>query len=229
MIKTDSEKHFDKIAVGYDSGKSKYSYYYESLKNLLGSLIPHGKSVYEIGCGTGDLLASLKPKYGYGMDISEQMIEIAKDKYKRSLASQGPGKKSKNLYFSTRWPKEKFDYIFMSDVIEHLEYPEETFWKLRKLMDKETIFICTMANPIWEPVLMFAEKLELKMPEGPHIRLSTDNLKLIIKNSKLRLIKHDYTLLMPIKIPIITHLANKYLEKHLKTLAFIEYFVVKAA
>jgi len=31
--------------------------------------------------------------------------------------------------------------------------------------------------------------------------------------------------LIPIKIPIITDFANKYLEKGLQKLAFIEYFV----
>ena len=214
-MKTASEIHFDKIAMGYDSGKRKYSYYYESLKKLLGSLIPQSKSVYEVGCGTGDLLVSLKPKKGYGMDVSGEMVKIA----------QGKHSKESQIYFSTKWPKGTFDYIFMSDVIEHLENPIATFEKIRDLMDRKTVFICTMANPIWEPVLMIWEKLGLKMLEGPHVRLTTDNLKLIINNSKLRLIKHDYKLLMPIEIPLLTNFVNKYLEKYFKKLAFIEYII----
>lgn len=217
MAKTASEKHFDKIAAGYDLGKRKYSYYYESLKKLLGSLIPHGESVCEIGCGTGDLLVSLMPRRGYGMDISKEMISIASMKHSKEI----------QIRFSTKWPKEKFDYIFMSDVIEHLENPNEIFRKITKLMDKKSIFILTMANPIWEPLLMIWERLGWKMPEGPHVRLSTNNLKLIINNSKLTIIKHDYKLLMPINIPIITEFANKYLEKYLRPLAFIEYFSLR--
>lgn len=219
MVKTASEKHFDKIAAGYDSGKKRHSYYYESLKDLLGSLIPRDKKVFEIGCGTGNLLVSLKPRIGYGMDISSEMIKIAKVKYLNNP----------QISFSTEWPKGRFGYVFMSDVIEHLENPQEIFHKVLQLMDKKSIFIITMANPILEPILLVAERLGLKMKEGPHIRLSTNNLKLIINNSKLEIIKHDYKLLMPIYIPFVTVFINKYLEKYFKRLAFIEYFVVVRA
>lgn len=215
MRKTASEIHFDRIAAGYDVGKKKYSYYYESLKRLLGSLVPPDKNVYEIGCGTGDLLVSLKPKQGYGMDISDQMISISKIKYQ----------KLKNLQFSTSWPKEKFDYIFMSDVIEHLEDPKDTFKKISQLMDKNTVFINTMANPVWEPVLMIAEKLGLKMPEGPHNRVKYDELRIMVEDAGMKMVKHEYKLLIPVEIPILTKPANKYLEKYFKKLAFIEYLV----
>ncbi len=47
------EQHFDRVAKNYDYGKRKYSYYYESLKKLLGELIPKNKKVFEVGCGTG--------------------------------------------------------------------------------------------------------------------------------------------------------------------------------
>lgn len=215
MQKTKVEKHFDVVAQGYDLGKRKYFYYYEYLKELLSSLIPVGEKVFEIGCGTGDLLASLKPKYGYGMDISKQMIKNANNKYANNS----------NLKFSIIWPFGHFEYIFMSDVIEHMDEPEKEFSKIVKLMRPSTIFINTMANPIWEPLLMVWESLGWKMKEGPHYRIKNYELRIIMERQGLRIIKHDYKLLIPIKIPFITGFANKYLENYLKPLCFIEYFV----
>lgn len=218
MTRTTVEKHFDKVAKDYDYYKEKNFFYYQNLKKLLGKLIPKNKNVFEFGCGTGDLLASLNPKIGYGMDISSEMIDIAKNKY----TSQ------RNLHFSTNLPAPKsFDCIFMSDVIEHLEKPKETFMQISKLMGKNTVFICTMANPLWEPFLMVAEKLGLKMPEGPHNRLNINDLKLIINATGMKITKHDYELLMPIKIPFVANFMNTYIEKYLKRLAFIEYFVAE--
>jgi len=208
------EKHFDRVAANYDYGKSRYSYYYSNLKKLLGSLIPEGKKVFEIGCGTGNLLNHLQPQIGYGFDISQEMISISNYKFKNS----------KNLTFSTKWPEEKFDYIFMSDVVEHLENPRETFRKIPSLMDRGTIFICTMANPIWEPLLMFWERMGWKMPEGPHRRITNYEFKILIEEAGMKVIKHDYRLLIPVKIPLITNFANKYLEKYFKKLAFISHF-----
>ena len=222
MVKTAAEKHFDKIAKEYDNYKSKNSYYYKNLKKLLRSLIPKKKKTLEIGCGTGDLLYCLKPKNGYGIDMSGEMVKIAKSKYKNK----------KNLQFSTEWPNDKFgagaqgfDYIFMSDVIEHLESPMETFRKISELMGKKSVFICTMANPIWEPLLMFWERMGWKMPEGPHKRIRYKDIKILSEKAGMRAIKHDYKLLMPVRIPFVTNFVNKYLEKYLKRLAFIEYTV----
>ena len=214
MGKTLSEIHFDKIAGQYDYYKSKNSFYYTNLKRLLSNLIPRDKKVFEVGCGTGDLLNHLQPKRGYGFDISREMVLISSSKFLNS----------KYLTFSTEWPKEKFDYIFMSDVIEHLENPKDTFKKISILMNKDTIFICTMANPVWEPVLMVAEKLGLKMPEGPHKRVAYEDLRIMIQNLGMRITKHDYKLLIPVEIPLFTKFANRYLEKYFKKLAFIEYF-----
>jgi 2-polyprenyl-3-methyl-5-hydroxy-6-metoxy-1,4-benzoquinol methylase len=219
MKKSVVEKHFDKVADDYDYYKNKNSFYYENLKKLLNNLIPKNMKVFEVGCGTGDLLVHLKPKFGYGMDISGEMISIAKSKHKSQ----------KQLTFSTVWPKEKFDFIFMSDVIEHLENPKETFSKILNLMGKDSIFINTMANPVWEPVLVVAERLGLKMPEGPHNRIKNHELRIMMEKAGLNIIKHDRKLLVPVYIPFVTDLINKYLETSLKKLAFIEYFVTVKA
>lgn len=211
ITKSPVEKHFDKIAGSYDVYKKRHKFYYDNLKDLLSSVIPVNSEVFEVGCGTGDLIVYLKPRYGVGFDVSKKMIEKAK-------------KKHGEIHFSTHWPKRSFEYIFMSDVVEHLENPESTFRNIQKLMAKNSIFICTMANPLWEPVLMIAEELKLKMPEGVHKRIKYEQLKKNLERAGLKIKTHNYKLLMPIEIPIITVLINKYLERPLRKLAFIEYF-----
>ena len=44
-------------------------------------LIPEGLRVLELGCGTGHLLAALKPSFGLGVDFSEGMIAQARKAY----------------------------------------------------------------------------------------------------------------------------------------------------
>ena len=72
MKKTLVEKHFDKIAERYDGYTGKRDLHYSTLKKFLRSTIGLRKTVLEVGCGTGDLLFSLKPQNGYGMDISSR-------------------------------------------------------------------------------------------------------------------------------------------------------------
>jgi len=217
MTKTLVEKHFDEIAGDYDFYKAKNKYYYDGLKKLLHQKIPEDKRIFEIGCGTGNLLVFLKPRIGYGMDLSREMIKIANNKYANY----------KNITFSTEWPKGKYDYIFMSDVIEHLENSKETFRQISKMMNKNTVFVHTMANPVWEPILLIWEKVGLKMPEGFHKRINYEEIGIMMKKARLKIIEHDYKLLIPVYIPLLTNFANKYLEKYLKNYAFIEYLTAK--
>ncbi len=218
---TDIKKHFNSIAKDYDYYKKKNSYYYSQLKKILEDIIPPGRKVLEIGCGTGDLLCSVKPMDGLGIDISEEMVKIACQKYRNKS----------NLHFSTKklssFMNNKFEYVFMSDVIEHLEKPEYLLEEVSMILGKGSIFVITMANPIWEPVLLLAEKLKLKMPEGKHYRYGYRKIKKILNKYGLEVIDHDRVLLCPIYLPIVSGFINRYLERIFKKYAFIEYIISK--
>src|ERR1700732_3930432 len=49
------------------------NYYHRRLIEIYQFLIPPGQRVLEMGCGDGDLLASLKPSEGVGVDFSPEM------------------------------------------------------------------------------------------------------------------------------------------------------------
>ena len=217
----DVKKHFENIAGDYDSYKKKNWYYYDSLKGLLKKFIPAGKKVIEIGCGTGDLLAEVNPSYGLGIDISRKMIEIARKKHR-----------AKNLQFKTGdicnfYFKSHFDFIMMADVIEHLADVNKSLINVARLMDKRTIFINLMVNPKWEWIFILAEKLGLKMPEGPHNRIPFSVIKAILNKEGVEVIKHGFSTLMPKYIPAVTPFINNWLEPIFYPYACIEYFAAK--
>src|SRR5487761_681996 len=56
-------------------------YYRRRLAELYRFLIPPGMRVLELGCGQGDLLASLHPSYGVGIDFSPVMVEAARSRH----------------------------------------------------------------------------------------------------------------------------------------------------
>lgn len=74
---------FDKYAEKYDlgfMGKCSRRFYIDLIKELD---IEDGNCVLDVGCGTGNILAYIGKKNeinGYGLDISENMIKIAKQK-----------------------------------------------------------------------------------------------------------------------------------------------------
>jgi len=61
MKKEEVQSHFDGIASEYDYWKKKNAYYHSTIKAFLGKIIPKESHVLEIGCGTGEILAYLRP------------------------------------------------------------------------------------------------------------------------------------------------------------------------
>lgn len=175
--------HFDSIAHKYDCYKSEYNFYYNELKNALKDHIPPGERVLDVGCGTGNLLRFIVPRQGTGIDISDQMIKIAKLKYGRDERLKFYVHNIEKAPF-----KRQFNYILCADVIEHLSDVERAFTHIARTMNNDTQLILSMANPAWEPILTFLEKLHFKMPEGPHRRISEKELKIILKFCKLQII-----------------------------------------
>ena len=71
----------DRLATSRDAWIRGNYYYYENEWRYLCFLVPEGSRVLELGCGTGQLLAALKPARGVGIDISDGMIEVARRNY----------------------------------------------------------------------------------------------------------------------------------------------------
>ena len=202
------EKHFEALAPEYDKIRARNWYYYENLKKRYKKLVPERERVLEVGCGTGEVLASLKPSFGVGIDISRKMIEIARVKFRSRPELQFFKASAKDFKSG-----ENFDYIIMPDVIEHLEDVPAALRNVKNLMSPRTVFIISMANLLWEPVLWLAEKLKLKMEEGPHYRISLGALKKILQAEGFKVEETSYFLHLPVYIPVLSDFLNKAFSK----------------
>jgi len=213
------EKFYDKIARRRVSWKKKNRYYHNQLTRLFQFLIPQGQKIIEIGSGTGDLLASLKPTKGVGIDISENMIKIAKKKYSKFVKSS-----AENLRIN-----EKFDYIILSDVVGDLSDIQQSLQEIDKISDENSRIVISYYNYLWEPILKLGEKLNLKMPQPLQNWLSRGDIKNLLELSDLEIVKDSTFLLFPLYIPIFSTYVNKYIARlpFINKLCLVMYFVAR--
>jgi len=200
---SDVQSHFDAEADRYDHWKQRNWYYYDTIKQIYRQRITGDAVVLEVGCGTGDILAGIPARRAVGIDISAEMIRVA--------ATKHPGLEWHAVTTAglESVVTEPFDVVFLSDVIEHLEDVPGTFRDLRPFCRRDTRLLINMANPLWEPLLMFLEKLGKKMPEGPHYRISVSTLTRILADLGFEFARRDHELLFPAHIPGISALINK--------------------
>jgi 2-polyprenyl-3-methyl-5-hydroxy-6-metoxy-1,4-benzoquinol methylase len=185
--------HFDRVAPDYDRWKAKAHRYYAALKTSLREIVPPGSRVLEVGCATGDILASLAPDEGVGLDISPAMIELASQKHPRLRFQvhdlmQGP-------------LDERFDYVVAADVAEHVPDLDKLMGSLAGMLTEWGVAVVVTANPLWAPILHLAERLRLKMPEGDHEWRSRADLVSAAARAGLRERSFDRSLVMPKEVP----------------------------
>jgi SAM-dependent methyltransferase len=202
--KFDIATRFDGLAERREEWIARNRYYYEDQKRYYRFLVPEGLSVLEVGCGTGDLLASLKPEHGVGIDISSEMIRIAGQRHPTLEFRQADVERVQP------WG-ETFDVLVLADVVGHLHDIEETLVRLRPFCRPDTRVIVSYYNFLWEPILKAGEKVGLKMPQEHQNWLSTEDISNLLSLSHFEVVKTESRLLIPKKLPLISDFLNRYL------------------
>src|SRR5436305_15146665 len=75
------KKQADEIAARRDAWIQRNSFFYQEDYRYMRFLVPPGLRVLELGCGTGRLLAELRPSRGVGIDFSSKMVEIGRQRH----------------------------------------------------------------------------------------------------------------------------------------------------
>lgn len=222
MDQASLREYFDLLAPKRDLWRRRNFYYHKTLINLCRFLIPDNSTVLEIGCGTGELLKSINPVRGVGIDISQKMVEIASKKYPSISWFVSNHENMPNL-------EDSFDYILMSDLVGYLEDMETDFCEIRRLCRSNTRLIITYSNYMWEPILKLAEFLHLKADQPIQNWISPQDLENILALSGFDVVKRGSKMIIPFYIPVISFLFNKVIANLpiISSLCLIQYLVAR--
>lgn len=154
----------------------------------------------EVGCGTGEILDATNPSYGVGVDLSPEMIKIAAQKFPRYKFVCSP---VEDYHF-----EEKFDFIVLVDVLDHVYDIMSVFKNLYRFCHPTTKIVLTTINPWWDPFFKLLERIGAKMPEGPHNFIEERNIQKALELLNFSINYSGFLLLLPIYIPLISYLAN---------------------
>ncbi len=196
-------ERFDALARDRERWQRRNRYYYDDQRRYFRFLVPEGLRVLEIGCGLGDLLASVKPARGLGLDLSPEMVARA--------AVRHPELEFRVADVETLELDEPFDVIILADVVGHLLDVETAFRRLRRCCTPKTRLVISYYNFLWEPVLKLGEALGLKMPQQHQNWLALEDVSNLLHLADYEVVKTERRLLLPVAIPLLSTAANQVL------------------
>ena len=157
------------------------------IKSIKEIKIKDNLSILDIGCGTGYSLLKISEKTNNsilsGIDISEEMLKIAKTKTESIKKNKIILKKAsaEKIPFESNF----FDYIICTDALHHFINPQASFNEMSRILKKGGKIIIADVNigPLWLSNILF--KLE---PGFIHMYEKREMHELFQKN-KIKTIK----------------------------------------
>ncbi len=121
---------FDRFASEESRWKRRNSTYHRLIAQLMRFHVPEDARVLEIGSGSGDLLAALKPSVGVGVDVSQRMVDRAREAHPELRFERIPGEQLEL--------GETFDYIVLSDLMPYVDDLLELFHRVAEHSHERT-------------------------------------------------------------------------------------------
>ena len=188
-------KHQEATAERRDEWIHSNRYFYGQLKRVLKYIVEPRKRVLEIRCESGQLLASVEPSYGVGVEISDAMVDCARRQHPE-------------LHFIRSTPEslqlnETFDYIIFNHIFDTVDILC-AFESVRRHCSLETKIVVINYNQLWQPILQFASKVGLRSRFVEPNWVSENDLRGFLKLAGFRVVRKHRTMLFPKWIPLLS-------------------------
>ncbi len=198
-------KHWDAVARRQDKWSGLGGYYHRYLKHVYGLLVAPGRRVLELGCGKGDLLASLEPSRGVGIDLSPEMVARARERH--------PDLEFVCADVHRLELDETFDVIILSDLLNDVADVQEIFRRMAPLCTPATRILINVHSQAWRPALSTAKAMRLATPLLPQNWLTVHDVSHLLYLTDFEVIRSWQELLLPLPLPPISWLFNRYFAK----------------
>ena len=198
-------RNWDLVAKSLGSLGTVRNYYHSRLQEVYRLNIPNGSRFLELGCGCGDLLASLNPSVGVGVDFSGEMLAIARSRYPDLTFHQ---QDVQQLVLD-----KKFDFIILSDLVNDVEDVQTVFEVVKAHCDSNTRIALNFYSHLWNAPLSLAQIIGWATPTLLQNWLSVSDISGLMNLAGLEPIRSTKEVLWPIKTPFIDSFFNRYLVR----------------
>jgi len=182
--------HWNAVAIKRDSWSGWGAGYHERLRQIYRFLVPPALRVLEVGCGAGDLLASVEPYRGVGIDFSPEMILRARRNHPRLEFCEADVHDLSSI-------SGPFDVIILSDALNDLWDVQGALQQLLPLCTPATRLVVNFHSGLWQLPLELAQWLNLASPMLPQNWFTPDDARGMLRLAGFETIRFWHEILWP--------------------------------
>lgn len=183
----------DRIASQRAAWLERAKFFHDEDIGYLRFLIPEGSRVLDLGCGTGHLLAALKPSLGVGVDFSPAMIAEARKNFPMLSFMVGDIEDGEFLQ-SLPGP---FDFILITDTLGSLDDCQHLFDQLHTLCTRTTRLVIVYFSHLWYPLVRLGELVGARAPQPPQNVLAPADINALASLADFETIRSERRMLVP--------------------------------
>jgi len=204
QVRETRRRHQESLAGQRSKWIRANKYFYGRVQRLLRFIVEPGKRVLELRCETGDFLASTKPNYGVGVEISDAMLACAKAEHPElNFVKSDP--EELDLH-------ESFDYIVFDHIFDTVDILR-AFDRVRAHCTPDTRLIIINYNQFWQPILELATRLRLRSRFVEPNWVSEDDIRGFLRLAGFRPVRKHRLLLFPKYFPLLSTFFNDFLAR----------------
>jgi hypothetical protein len=177
----------------------------EDLRATLRRWIPADASVVEVGCRTGDLAAALPNQERLGIAQSADLAAEAQRRHPEITFEVGR--------IDRLPPGRKFDAVICDRLCHTVTDVRAWLESLRDRLTEHGLIYLTAYNYLWEFAARVAETVGWKTPAPTTNWLSHNDFHNLFNITGLEMVRFEDRLLLPLQVPGLAPLVNRYLAK----------------
>ena len=211
---------FDRHAERRAAWRRRAAHYHSTLSKICRRYVPPHGRVLELGCNTGDLLASLEPSLGVGLDISRLSLAVARSRHPQLHFVEGD---AQAVPLQAPW-----DAIILADTLGYVDDVWQTLRSVHEAATPNTQVIIISHNFVWRPALALAKNVGLKMPVGLENWLGTPDIENLLRLTHFDVVERGQAMLSPVQLPLVGAWLEEAADRSpLRHLALVLYWVLQ--
>lgn len=181
------------------------SLYHRRIVEVYRDLVPAGARVLDVGCGDGDLLASLRPSRGVGIELDGDLVERARRRH--------PDLAFRHADAHDPLPEGPWDVVVLSHAIGDFRDIQMVLRRVRAVCDPETRIVVNTCSRLWTIPLRIVERLGLGRPHLGRAWLSPGDLDNLMRLEGLEVFRTRSEVLCPVAVPLLANVLNRIAVK----------------